>query len=104
MAKGALYCLKPLAWSSYLPFYRQSILRSGLVEEVQVLEYYENIKNTLHIIACIKMYFKIMLYNNLFLQAPKELREFIADHKFGQRNHSNGDPQEVDFTHQVGCP
>ena len=54
--------------------------------------------------ACIKMYFKIMLYNNLFLQAPKELREFIADHKFGQRNHSNGDPQEVDFTHQVGCP
>ena len=36
-AKGAMYSLKSLAWSSYLPYYRQSILRSGIVEEVQVI-------------------------------------------------------------------
>ena len=36
VAKGALYCAKSLAWASYLPLYRQAILRSGLVEESQV--------------------------------------------------------------------
>ena len=36
VAKGALYCAKSLAWASYLPLYRQAIMRSGLVEESQV--------------------------------------------------------------------
>ena len=31
-----MYSLKALAWASYLPLYRQCILRSGLIEEVQV--------------------------------------------------------------------
>jgi len=67
VAKGALYCAKSLAWASYLPLYRQAILRSGLVEESQ---------------------------------APPDLQDFISKHKFGQRNKLNGEPQEVDFTHQ----
>ena len=35
------------------------------------------------------------------LQAPSDLQEFIANHKFGQRNLPNGDPQEVKHNHQV---
>ena len=68
VAKGALYSAKSLAWASYLPLYRQAILRSGLVEESQ---------------------------------APPDLQDFISKHKFGQRNKLNGDPQEVNYTHQV---
>ena len=39
VAKGCLYLLKCLAWAENLPLYRQCILRSGIAEEVQVLNY-----------------------------------------------------------------
>ena len=42
VAKGCLYLLKCLAWAENLPLYRQCILRSGIAEEVQVLNYWKN--------------------------------------------------------------
>ena len=93
VAKGAMYSLKALAWGSYLPYYRQSILRSGLVEEVQV----SGCLLTLNLASSSVR----MIYFYSSFQAPADLRKFIEEHKFGQRNHANGDLQEVDYTHQV---